>query len=30
MTKIQQDLGIRFAHATDLEEFGYEIGGETD
>ena len=30
LRRIQEDLGIRFAHATELEEFGYEIGGETD
>lgn len=30
MTKIQEDLRIRFNHATDMEEFGYEVGGETD
>ncbi|MEU4155451.1 hypothetical protein [Actinoplanes sp. NPDC026670] len=30
MTRIQEDLGVRFNHATDLEESGYEVGGETD
>lgn len=30
MTRVQGDLGVRFADATELEEFGYEIGGETD
>lgn len=30
MTKIQQDLGIQFVHATELEEFRYEDGCDTD
>ncbi|MET8149092.1 hypothetical protein ACIBSW_39560 [Actinoplanes sp. NPDC049668] len=30
MTAIQQDLGIRFVHATELEEFTYSRGCETD
>jgi hypothetical protein len=30
MTKLQADLGIQFAHATELEEFTYTRGGITD
>lgn len=30
MTRIQEDLGIRFVHATELEEFTYTAGCETD
>lgn len=30
LTPIAAALGVTFVHATELEEFGYEFGGETD